>query len=178
MVTEQRKQYKHTLENIWQKLYLMQNYNIDMSMFKGSNIRWSSIKTYLTFIRALYKGTQYQSKLTKHLQEYIIGLMDSGTEPYPKVSEKIITIKQLVDCGLLNNHEVDYIYSPVSSEDNEVDTSKAWNKMFTNPVSRDFKKENYTQIVEKLPENIESLNKNIKTKLFDIYKKSFYFKHN
>lgn len=145
--------YKDILYKTWYKLYMLQNYNISMDMFKGANLRWSSIITYLTHIRAIYKGYKYKDPMTKSLVEYIQGLMDSGTEPYPKVQKNIITIEQLVKSGLLTKNEINYIYSSVGVTEENPDTSVAWTHEFNNRQVGEVHGGSYTSIVESLPEN-------------------------
>lgn len=116
-------------ENIWYKLYMLQNYNITMDMFTGSDLRWSSIQTYLGYIRAIYQGKQYKVELqTKTLINYIQGLMDSGTEPYPVIEsqDKLVTIQELIDSKLLTPHEIREIYKSVGVDEELPDTSQAW----------------------------------------------------
>lgn len=121
--------YKEILESIWYKLYMLQNYNISMDMFKGSNIRWQSIITYQTYIRAIYKGYKYKAPFPKSLLDYINGLMDSGTEPYPLPAgkkQRSVSIQELIDSKILTNYQINYIFEPVGITEEAVDTSSAW----------------------------------------------------
>ncbi len=168
--------YKDILYKTWYKLYMLQNYNISMDMFKGANLRWSSIITYLTHIRAIYKGYKYKDPMTKSLVEYIQGLIDSGTEPYPKVQQNIITIEQLVKSGLLTKTEIDYIYSSVGVTEDNPDTSIAWTHDFNNRQVGEVHGASYTSIVETLPE--ESIKPSNKQKIFEHKNSTNPFIHN
>ena len=132
--------YKEILENIWYKLYMLQNYNVSMDMFKGSNLRWQSIVTYLTYIRAIYKGISYKKPFPRSLLQYIQGLMDSGTEPYPLPpgkKERSITIEQLIQSAILTPYQINYIFEPVGLTEDEVDTSSAWTQSISERESSD-----------------------------------------
>lgn len=122
-----RNQQKEIVENTWYKLYLLQNYNITKNMFLGTNLRWSTINTYMGYIRAIYNNKKYKEELhTKSLLNYIHGLMDSGVEPYPlppNVS-KDVSIKELEK--FLDPHKVRFIFNPVGVTEEEPDTSVAW----------------------------------------------------
>lgn len=117
-------QKRNTRENIWYKLYMLQNYNITMDMFKGATMRWSSINCYMNTIRRITEGKvdEYYNKsvVTPSLVKYIHGLMDSGIEPYKKESGEI---QELIEKGILDKSKVEYIYSPVGKGDFEPDTS-------------------------------------------------------
>lgn len=142
---------KQILENIWHKLYLLQNYNITKDMFLGSNLRWSSIETYLGYIRSVYKNKVYKNPLPKSLVNYIQGLMDSGTEPYSlPFGQKVrqVTIQELIDSNILTKQQIDYIYSPVGITDSEVDTSSAWTQCSHERNVENHEHNFYTDIVE------------------------------
>lgn len=139
------------LENIWYKLYMLQNYNITMDMFKGANLRWQSIITYLTYIRAIYKGHKYKDPFPKTLLNYIQGLMDSGTEPYDLPNNKVknISVNELIKSGILSKYQIDYIYKPVGVDDSPVDTSSAWTQSFSERQNNNtFERDSYTNIVK------------------------------
>lgn len=144
---------KQILENIWYKLYMLQHYNISMDMFKGSNIRWTTILTYLTYIRAIYKGYKYKDPFPKSLYNYVQGLMDSGTEPYSTPEGKRIkqiSINNLLKQNILTKQQIDFIFSSVGVTEEDPDTSSAWTQRFCerelgNSHNMDF----YTNIVKK-----------------------------
>lgn len=153
-ITTSKNLNREILQNTWYKLYLLQNYNISMNMFKGATLRWSSIITYLTHIRAIYKGYKYKDPLSKSLVTFIQGLIDSGTEPYPKVDEKVITIEQLIKSGVLTKREIDYIYEPVGVTEENPDTSSAWTHAFVERESGETHGGSYTDIVDSLPSQV------------------------
>lgn len=144
------------LENTWYKLYLLQNYEISKDMFKGANLRWSSILTYLTWIRAIYRGRIYKNNKELSITKYIIGLMDSGVEPYPKINSSIITVHELIQQGLLTPYEIRDIFSSVGPTEQEVDTSTAWtcsthSRFQTSPIKE---RQLYTHIITNLPTTV------------------------
>ena len=120
-------------ENVWYKLYLLQNYKITPDMFHGSNYRWKSIQTYQSAIRLIYNGIVTEPKLQNGgnycsaLIDYIHGLMDSGLEPYPlfgnKKGKNLVSIQFLLDNGLLTKHEIEQIYENVGDTGLEPDFS-------------------------------------------------------
>jgi hypothetical protein len=149
-----RQQKQQIRENIWYKLYMLQNYNITMEMFTGSDLRWSSINTYLGYIRAIYQGKQYKEELrTKSLVNYIQGLIDSGTEPYPTIEsqDKLVTIKELIDSKLLTQHEIDQIYESVGITKELPDTSQAWTRTSSEIERHGGGHNTYYTIVEEKP---------------------------
>lgn len=163
---------REILENTWYKLYLMQNYEISKDMFKGANLRWSSINSYQSYIRSIYKGILYKNNPKLSINKYIIGLMDSGVEPFPKIDNSVITIKQLIQEKLLTPYEIKTIFSPVGPSLTEVDTSVAWvccnytkNNNFSHNIG-----DTYTRIVENEEEDNNCLSSkvisNIKTNSF------------
>lgn len=122
-----QKQKLEIRENIWYKLYLLQNYKVSMNMFIGSTMRWKTIQLYQSFIRSIYKGKvdEYTTSAvySPSLIKYIKGLMNTGMEPYPTLDENITSVEQLLNEGLLNTNELRFIYSHVGVMDNEPDTS-------------------------------------------------------
>ena len=150
-----RQQKQQIRENIWYKLYMLQNYNITMDMFTGSDLRWSSICTYLAYIRAIYQGKQYKEELrTKTLVNYIQGLIDSGTEPYPTIEsqDKLVTIQELIDSKLLTPHEIKQIYDSVGIDEELPDTSSAWTQSHHECNRESCEHNTYYTIVEERPE--------------------------
>jgi len=154
-VTEEglsQKQKLEIRENIWYKLYLLQNYRVSMNMFIGSTMRWRTILLYQSVIRQIYKGkldefTQTNSKYSPSLIKYIKGLMDSGCEPYPTLGEDIISVEQLLNEGLLNSNEVRFIYSHVGILDNEPDTSISGTRSTTNHPGGGGEHASYSKLV-------------------------------
>lgn len=141
-------------ENIWYKLYMLQNYNITMDMFTGSDLRWSSIQTYLGYIRAIYQGKQYKEELrVKTLVNYIQGLIDSGTEPYPTIEsqDKLVTIQELIDSKLLTPYEIKQIYGSVGITEELPDTSSAWTCSHHEHNRQGVEHNTYYTIVEERP---------------------------
>lgn len=119
-------------ELVWYKLFKLLNYNVSMNMFKGSVLRWKSIKCYLTTIRGIYNGkiTEFYNGTSKYSPKcikYIEGLMASGEEPYPVPEEKRncsrVSIQTLLNSDLITPNDVRFIYSNVSPKHNLPDTS-------------------------------------------------------
>lgn len=119
-------------ELVWYKLFKLLNYNISMDMFKGSVLRWKSIKCYHTTIRGIYNGkiTEFYNGCSKYSPaciRYIEGLMASGEEPYPIPEDKRncrnISIQTLLNSDFLTPNDVRFIYSNVSPKHNLPDTS-------------------------------------------------------
>ena len=152
VVTLSKELHKEIVYNTWYKLYMLQNYDITQEMFKGATLRWQSINTYLTYIRAIYnnKLEHYNTNLPKGLLQYIQGLMDSGTEPYPLPAgnkPKSVTIQQLIDSNVLSNYQVKYIFDSVGVTDDEVDTSSAWTQSFhEHNIGKSYCKDYYPHI--------------------------------
>ena len=133
-VTEEgltKQQIVEVRENIWYKLYLLQNYKVTMDMFLGSTVRWRSIQLYQSVIRSIYKGKvdEYttSSVYSPSLIKYIKGLMDSGMEPYPVLENEekrnLTSIQQLLNYDVLTPNEAKYIYESVGPKDNLPDTT-------------------------------------------------------
>lgn len=150
-VVYERKYNPEIVQNIWYKLYLLQNYNVTQEMFQGSCLRWSSIRTYLTHIRAIYKGYKYKEPITKSLVDYITGIIDSGTEPYPlpkNAKTKVVTIQELLESNILTPHQIRYIYEGVGPQQNLPDTSIAWTQAHNERTEHETHgSESYTNIV-------------------------------
>lgn len=144
---------KQIVKDTWYKLYMLQNYNISMNMFKGANLRYSSILAYLTQIRAITKGYKYKYPITKSLVNYINDLIEHDVQPYPVIDKSIVTIKELIDNGLLNEKDIKYIYNQVGITDENPDTSKAWTNASTEKDINGRHSGSYTEIVKSLPVN-------------------------
>lgn len=122
-------------ENTWTKLFMLQNYDITMDMFKGSTLRWSSLNTMLGYIRSYCNNSLTNPQIlsyNKSMLQFIQGLMDSGTEPYPtpKTSQNKVlnktTVNMLLRDNILTNYQVQQIYEPVGYTEENPDTSSAW----------------------------------------------------
>lgn len=144
-------------ENIWYKLFMLQNYKITKDMFIGSNLRWRSIENYATYIRNLYKGKPHRNMNVKSLENYIQGLIDSGMEPYKAPIDKKISIESLIDSGTLTRNQIEQIYDSVSENDNEPDTSILFNRV-NNSVRSEYNTGSYTQIVPQALLGVEKQN--------------------
>lgn len=156
-ILDQSKRKKQEIrENIWYKLYLLQNYIVTKDMFIGSDLRWKSIVTYAWFIRMLYQGKfnelTTKIKYTKTLVNYIRGLMDSGVEPYPAPDKqgKLVSINYLINNKILTPYQIKQIYSSVSERENLPDTSIAFTKNFNGCNKEHYNTGSYYKIV---PEN-------------------------
>lgn len=149
---------KEIRENIWYKLFLLQNYTITEDMFIGSSLRWKSIKCYLSLVRSVYNNTfneNTKSKFTKSLVDYVRNLMNSGVEPYPtpsNVKNKKVSINTLLKSNILNSHQAREIYYPVSGKTNLPDTSIAWTR---EAAAHDRDKYNTGSYYKIVPEEIE-----------------------
>lgn len=159
--TLSKQQKQQIRENICYKLFMLQNYNITMDMFTGSDLRWSSIQTYLGYIRAIYQGKQYKVELpTKTLVNYIQGLIDSGTEPYPTIEsqDKLVTIQELIDSKLLTPYEIKQIYNSVGVDEELPDTSSAWTCSHHEHNRESSEHNTYYTIVEERPNVTNPIN--------------------
>lgn len=164
-LTEKQRQIKKEIaENIWYKLYLLQNYKITQNMFIGSPIRWKSIETYAGFVRNIYNGKLdgfNLAHITPSLYKYIKGLMDSGVEPYPSPNkkDKKVSVDYLIKNKILSSYQIKQIYDPVSKQDNKPDTSISGSRnVLTRNKSNHFTG-NYYEIVQK--QDIPRENKNV-----------------
>ena len=179
-------------QQIWYKLFKLLNYNVTMDMFKGSIIRWKSIKAYASTVRGIYNGRitedmQTNSVYQPGLIRYIEGLMASGEEPYPIPEDKIgqtnISIQTLLNSGLITSNDVRFIYGSVSPKSNEPDTSVSGTRGFrdnvtTNPLGERDRHYNLTLLDEFVNVN-KKLNKETqkmeKGNLYQEFKKLFTF---
>lgn len=154
LTQRQRQIKKEIAENIWYKLYLLQNYKITRNMFIGSPIRWKSIETYAGFIRNIYKGKIdgfNLAHITPSLYKYVKGLMDSGAEPYPSPNkeDKKVSVDYLIKNKILSSYQIKQIYDPVSKQDNKPDISISGSRnVLTRNKSNHFTG-NYYEIVQK-----------------------------
>lgn len=130
-----KQQLKDIHENIWTKLYMLQNYDITMDMFKGSILRWSTLNTLLGYIRSYCNNSLNNEKIlsnNKSMLRFIQGLMDSGTEPYPapKTSQNKVlnkaTLNMLLRDNILTQYQINQIYDTVGYTQENPDTSSAW----------------------------------------------------
>lgn len=145
-------------ENILTKLYRLQNYNVTMNMFKGSNLRWKSIMVYLNIIRRMTKDPNYRYnpnvRIGKNILKYIGGLVFSQ-DPLVKIdnNNKEITIDELITSGVLTNQEIEYIYSSVGPKNNEPDLSISGTRNRHNSHSSEREFENHATIVQEYSSN-------------------------
>lgn len=170
-IKNQQKQRQIIRENIWYKLYMLQNYTVTKNMFIGSTLRWKSIETYAGFVRAIYRGEidefTTRAKYTKSLIKYVKGLMDSGVEPYPAPKiiskfKKTVSVDYLIKNNLITKHQAREIYFPVSEQKNLPDTSIAWTRTNYGINRHEYNTGSYYKIVpeEKRDFNFENGNIN------------------
>lgn len=173
-ITQLNKQKKHLQEireNIWYKLYMLQNYTLTKDMFIGSTLRWKSIETYAGFVRAIYRGEvdefTTKAKYTKSLIRYVKGLMDSGVEPYPAPKtiskfKKTVSVDYLIKNNIINAHQAKEIYFPVSEQGNLPDTSISFSRTNNGSNRQTYNTGSYYKIVpeEKRDFNFENGNIN------------------
>lgn len=180
-----KQQIKEVRENIWYKLYMLQNYKVTREMFIGSTMRWKSIELYQTTIRKIYKGQldEYNKDLTNsvyspNLIKYIKGLMDSGVEPYPVLEENqhrsYTSIQQLLNYDVLTPQEAKQIFESVGPKDNMPDTTVSGTRNVESHKigGSGFQRDHYSTLTmfEKTNTNPILNNKNPKTppKLFQL----------
>lgn len=152
--TYSRKEKIETRQNIWYKLYMLQNYSITMNMFIGSTIRWDSICTYLSQIRLIYKNNITKYTLDKYLSsglvKYINGLMDSGIGPYPvpkNCKAGKISLHQAINNKILTPAQIKYIYGKVGIRDNQPDTSSLFTRSIVTSKGQTGQRDHYFSLV-------------------------------
>ena len=109
-------------EKIWFKLFKLQHYRVTDQQFKGVEIAWSTICTFQCYVRTITSGKKSVETFCKGMipvYTFVNKLKELNIQPFPRyakqVNSKYLELKVLLNSGKINQPEIDFIDSPIST---------------------------------------------------------------
>lgn len=135
-------------ERSWLKLYMLQNYKVDMKYLKGAHLGYKTILAYQNVFRNISSGLINAStvKAFPFLVEFDKVIRSKGIQPFPKMNEysnSLELVGTLLDKKILTESERTFICSSITQDIEQV-TTKA-----VTPIRNNYSVEEYHRIIVK-----------------------------